>query len=226
VARFFCTEYSYHYVTQIYSYSRHADFIEKQSGTSKLASMMKQPLLLMALLITACGLASAGTLLVSASGQFSSTDTADSLVAPNGLFSLAFSVDSNPTPLEADSLGFDVPVNYFAYDLNGVPVSVTPSEIRFDTLANGGLFDVTIGSGLTEDEFEFEGDQAFSGTTAVPVFATGQYDISELIYSDPDNFDFPATSATASIGPTPEPSTILLISGGLVVLIGRKFRVR
>ena len=188
---------------------------------------MRKPLLLFIWSLAVCGVANAGTLLlVSASGQFSSSDVADSLVAPNGVFSLTFSVDSTPTPLAGtvDSLGFDVPVQYVAYELNGAPVSVVPSEIRFNTLANGGLFDVTIGSGLTEDEFEFEGDQAFSGTTAAPVFATGQYDISETLYSDPENFDFPTTSATASISPSPEPSTVLLISCGLAAVMGRKFR--
>ena len=188
---------------------------------------MRKPLLLFIGFIAACGIANAGTLLfVSASGQFSSTGAADSLVAPNGIFSLSFAVDSNPTPL-AQSVtlnSFDVPVEAFSYELNNVPVSVTPSEITFFTLADGGLFNVTIGSGFTAEDFSFEGDQAFSGTTAAPAFSIGQYNIAGVIYFDPANFDSPTPIGDASINPTPEPSTVLLVSCGLAVLMGRKFR--
>jgi hypothetical protein len=193
-----------------------------------LASMMRKPLLLLILSIAACGMGSAAPLLVSASGQFSSTDTPDSLVSPNGIFSLGFAVDSDPTPLanSVTALGFDVPVEDFSYELNNVPVSVVPSEITFNTLGDGGLFSVTIGSGFSGEEFIFEGDQAFSGTTASPVFAAGQYNVSGVMYEDPVNFDLPAAIGNVSISPAPEPSTLLLISCGLAVTMGRKFRKR
>jgi hypothetical protein len=189
--------------------------------------MMKKTLLLLATTITACGMASASTLVVSASGKFSSSDAADSpLVAPNGVFSIAFEVNSNPTPAlgSVTSLSFDVPVINFAYDLNNVPVSMTPSEITFNTLANGGLFGVTFGSGFTASQFEFLGAQAFSGTTAAPVMTTGNYAVSGWTFSDPNNFDDGTAGATASVAVAPEPSTIFLITGGLAVLVGRRFR--
>ena len=165
-------------------------------------------------------MASAAQVTVSASGQFSSSVVADSpLVAPNGLFSLSFVTTNNPTRMarSVSSVGFDIPVDDFLYTLNGTSQSVTPGEITFNTLANGGLFNVTIGSGLTAEEFDFEGAQAFSGTTSAPVFATGTFAISSWTYSDPANFDVvtPA-SAAVSINPSPEPSTLLLISGGLM----------
>ena len=188
---------------------------------------MRKPLLLFIGFIAACGIANAGTLLfVSASGQFSSTGAADSLVAPNGIFSLSFAVDSNPAPLSQSvtANSFDVPVEDFSYLLNNVPGSVVPSEITFFALPDGGLFNVTIGSGFTAADFSFEGAQAFSGTTTAPVFAAGQYNITSVTYSDPTNFDSPAVLGNASINPAPEPSTVLLISCGLAALIGRKFR--
>ncbi len=188
---------------------------------------MRKPLLLFVWFMAACGIANAGTLLfVSASGQFSSTDAADSLVTPNGVFSLSFAVDSNPAPLaqSVTANSFDVTVEDFSYLLNNVRVNVVPSEITFFTLADGGLFNVTIGSGFTADDFSFQGVQAFSGTTAVPVFAAGHYNVTGATYSDPTNFDSPTVIGNASISPAPEPSTVLLISCGLVALIGRKFR--
>jgi len=187
--------------------------------------MMKQPLLILVISIAFCGMASADVLDVSVSGQFSNSDVADALVTPNGLFSLSFPVDSNPTPVTGTvtSLGFDVPVENFTYSVNNTPVAVTPSEIRFNTFANGGLFDVTIGSGLTAAEFDFQGDQAFSGTTAAPVFAAGNYAISGWTYSDPVNYDSP-TPVSGTVAVTPEPSTTLLVSCCLAALIGRKFR--
>jgi hypothetical protein len=193
-----------------------------------LAAMMRKPLLLFIFSTAACAMASAAPLLVSASGQFSSTDVAGPLVTPDGIFSLSFAVDSNPTPV-ANSVtvnSFDVPVEGFSYELNNVPVSVVPSEITFDTLGDGGLFSVVIGSGFTGEEFIFQGDQAFSGTTAAPVFATGQYNVTGVTYEDQANFDSPAAIGDAAISPAPEPSTLLLISCGLAAVAGRRLRKR
>jgi hypothetical protein len=135
-------------------------------------------------------------------------------------------VDSNPAPLaqSVTANSFDVPVESFSYNLNNLAVSVVPSEITFFALADGGLFNVTIGSGFTAADFSFQGAQAFSGTTAAPVLAAGHYNITGVTYSDPTNFDSAAAIGNASINPAPEPSTILLISSGLATLIGRKFR--
>jgi len=188
--------------------------------------MLKQTLLLFAMSMVACGMASAGQVVVfDVSGQFSGSDVAGPLVAPNGMFSLSFDVLSNPTPLPGtvSSLGFDIPLDYFDYSLNGVAKSVAVSEITFSTLANGGLFNVTIGTGLSAEEFSFEGAQAFSGTTAAPVFSLGNYAVTNWTYSDPSNFDV-ETVGKVSIVPTPEPSTILLVSCGLVAFWSRKFR--
>ena len=189
--------------------------------------MMRKPLLLLIVAIAACGMGSAAPLLfVSASGQFSSTDTAGPLVAPDGVFSLRFAVDSEPTPLvgSVTATSFDVPVEDFSYELNNVPLTVVPSEITFFTLADGGMFGVTIGSGFTADEFSFEGDQLFGGTTAVPLFAAGEYNITGVTYSDPANFDSLAAIGNVSVTPAPEPSTLLLISCGLAALTSRKLR--
>ena len=150
--------------------------------------MFKKALLIAA--TAACGIASASTSYISVSGQFSGSDVSNSLVAPNGTFSLSFAVDDNPVPTSGSvtALGFDLPQLAFSYELNGNNVPVTPSEIRFNTGANGGLFDVTIGSGLNASEFDFQGDQLFGGTTSAPTFANGTFALSGFSYSDPSTF--------------------------------------
>jgi hypothetical protein len=178
--------------------------------------MFKKALLIAA--TAACGIASASTSYVSVSGQFSGSDVANSLVAPNGTFSLSFAVDNNPAPTSGSvsSLGFDLPELAFSYELNGNNVPVTPSEIRFNTSANGGLFDITIGSGLNASEFDFQGDQLFGGTTSAPTFANGTFALTGFTYSDPSNFDAQTpASASVSVTATPEPSSILLTLSGL-----------
>jgi hypothetical protein len=182
---------------------------------------MLKSLLLLFTSMALCGLANASPLYVSASGQFSGSDVAGQLVSPNGQFSLRFVIDSSPIPLTGTvtSLGFDVPFLAFLYTLNGNPIPAAPTEIRFNTLANGGLFDVTFGSGLNASEFSFEGPQAFSGSTAAPAFSSGPYSISSWTYSDPNNFDSQTPPALAvSISPTPEPSSGFLILCGVVAL--------
>jgi hypothetical protein len=187
--------------------------------------MVNYPLLISVALIAACGTAGAGTLTISTSGQFSGSDTPGTLVVPNALFNLSFDLDTPTTPLTGTvtSLGFDVAVTNFVYDLAGAPVLVSPDEIRFNTLANGGGFDITFGSGLTAQEFDFQGDQLFTGTTAAPVFGVGSFPVSSWMYSDPVNFDMgtavpePISVATAA-GAVPEPSTYVLISAGLLTL--------
>jgi hypothetical protein len=178
--------------------------------------MFKKALLIAA--TAACGIASASTSYVSVSGQFSGSDVANSLVAPNGTFSLSFAVDNNPAPISGSvtSLGFDLPGLAFSYELNGNNVPVTPSEIRFNTGANGGLFDVTFGAGLNASEFDFQGDQLFAGTTSAPTLANGTFALTGWTYSDPSNFDVQTpASASVSVTATPEPSSILLMLSGL-----------
>jgi hypothetical protein len=178
--------------------------------------MFKKALLIAA--TAACGIASASSSYISVSGQFSNSDVANSLVAPNGTFALTFAVDDNPTPTSGSvtSLGFDLPVSAFSYKLNGSNVAAIPTEVRFNTGANGGLFDVIFGSGLSASEFDFEGDQLFGGTTSAPTFSNGTFALTDWTYSDPSNFDVQTpSSATVSVTATPEPSSILLMLSGL-----------
>jgi hypothetical protein len=171
------------------------------------------------------GMASASPLGFNLSGQFAGSDVADEFVSPNGHFSLAFTFDNVFTPSAVTSLGFDIPLANVTYTLNGSTSTIAPSEIRFNTAANGGLLDITFGSGLTAAEFDFQAAQAFIGTTAVPSFIAGSFNISSWTFSDPLNFDAQSlTSQTATIALAPEPFSEGPMLMGLVLVSTGGFR--
>jgi len=178
--------------------------------------MLKVPWLLVAVTLLTSALVDASTLVVSVSGQFSASDVASSIVTPNAAFSVSFDVDSNPTPLAGtvSTLGFDAPVLSFYYSLNGVRVpSLNPSEIHFDTLANGGLFDLTFGAGISATQFVFEGPQIFGGSTAAPTFTSGKFTLANWTVSDPQNYDSQSPAAAlVTVAAAPEPSSLALFA--------------
>ena len=148
-------------------------------------------------------------------------------MAPDGIFNLSFVVDSNPTP-EAGTVtvnSFDAPITDFSYTLDGAPISATPSEITFETLANGGLFNLPFGRDSAPKNSVLKATRAFSGNTSAPTFSAGSLSVSSWTYSDPNNYDFETPVALdAHIAPVPEPSSAFPILGGLVALIAVRFR--
>jgi hypothetical protein len=172
-----------------------------------------------------CTSAYADSLEITATGTFSATDTPDTFVTPGDPFSLSFLVDTNPSipPGDSTSLSFDVPVESFAYTVNGAPVNVTPSEITFYTAADGGGFAVQ----FSDAEFIFGNDQIFSATstTSAPVFSTGSFSAQNFVFLDDSNVDSGASLVTLTTA-TPEPSFLpVLLCGGLALIAfrGRKF---
>ena len=183
---------------------------------------MKNFFLSCAALLSFVNAADGAILFITESGVFSSTDTPGMLVAPSGTFNFSFDVLSTGGAVGSTvtSLGFDVAFSNFSYKLNGATINSTPTDINFDTLANGGGFEVEFGLGLNAPNFSISGAQVFTGTTAAPVFATGSYSVSGITYSDPSNFDSVPTAANLSVTPAPEPSTTLFASVGILALVG------
>lgn len=173
-------------------------------------------------------IASASPLVFNVSGQFASSDVADQLVTPNGHYSLVFTFDTTFTPTAVTSLGFNIPLANVTYTLNGSTSILTPNEIRFNTAANGGLLDLTFGSGLTAPEFEFQGAQAFTGTTAAPVFAPGSFNIFNWTFSDLQNFDSQSPVAqAATIALTPEPTSAgSMLAGAALTILATAFKTQ
>ena len=185
---------------------------------------MIRTLFLSVLFGAASGIASASSLYVTASGTFSSTDTADSIVVPGDSFSLSFVVNSNPTLSSADytTVSFDVPTLQFSLDVNGTPITTAqPSEITFDTAANGGGFSVQFPPAASGPDFLFSGPQLFTGPTSAPVFSAGSVSGATFTYLDSTNYD-PGGPAAITLTPTPEPSSVLLLfCGGLGFVAAR-----
>ena len=181
---------------------------------------MTRPLLFSLLTLTLVTSASAGVVDIDASGMFSASDTADSLVVPGGTFNLSFAVDSNPVlaPSNFTLNSFEVPVSDFTYSVNNVPVSVTPDSITFFTSGLGGGFEVDFTAPAAD--FIFQGDQMFSGPTSAPVFSPA--DFSEtwnlLDASNVDAGSGPVSAAPGQVSSAPEPSSLaLLLFGGIAV---------
>lgn len=176
--------------------------------------MLKVPILSV-FSLALCGMCSASSLYFTASGTFSgaTVDTADTFVTPGDTFALQFVVPSSPTITAGNftALSFDVPVVGFAYTLNGKPVAVSqPTEITFYTAADGGGVEVDFGPST---EFLFSSSQLFAGTTAAPTFAPGTFGNQSFLFLDSKNVD--TNSASAALAQTPEPSSLLLLCGGL-----------
>ena len=102
---------------------------------------MKTRLSWLLCLVALCWLpAHAGIISYTDSGTFSSTTPSSAFSGPSETWAFSFLADSNPTILESGNGGFDFAFSHFNYWLNGSPVAITPTAIRFFTAANEGGF--------------------------------------------------------------------------------------
>lgn len=182
--------------------------------------------LLLLSLFAFTALGSAASLQVSVSGVFDSSIVAGPLAAPNETFSVSFIINSTPAASSVTTAGFDVPFSNFTYTLNGTVVNVPAQEIEFFNTANNGLFTLFFGpqsgytsTGAVVPEFEFDGPQAFTGSTSSPSFAAGTFNTTDWIYSDANNYDVQTVTDVVRLAAVPEPSTMSLfaLAGGLVI---------
>lgn len=174
-----------------------------------------------ALFLAASTICSASSFYFTGSGTFSNTDSTDLFVTPGATFSLTFVVPTNPALSSAQytSLSFDVPPLLFSYRLNGTPINVgQPTEVTFDTSSDGGGVTLNFPNSV---ELILGSSQYFSGVTSAPTFAPGLFPSETFIFLDNNNAD--AAAATVQLVPTPEPSSMLLVFGGLS-LVAAGFR--
>jgi PEP-CTERM motif len=164
------------------------------------------------------------------SGTFSPTTPSDAFgfSGPNETWAFSFVADSNPTPLSDVGMGgFNFAFSDFSYTLDGSPVAITPTFIRFFSGTNFGgfaiCFDGTIFATCTEG-LATDGPQMYTGTTSTPTLTPGaflQYGLGALVGGTTYGEANPTTLVATAV---PEPSTVLpiLIAMGLLALGGRR----
>jgi PEP-CTERM motif len=166
--------------------------------------------------------ANADTITYSDSGTFSASIPNSTFSAPSDTWSFAFQADSSPTLSEVGMGGFDFGFSNFSYSLDGSPIAITPTFIRFFSAANGGGFEICF-SGMTVATCSdglgtgFFNTQMYSGPTSAPTLLPGSFDLDEFgAIVDSVGFDLPNTTVLASA--VPEPSTLIPLCAGLLAL--------
>ena len=169
--------------------------------------------------------AHAGTILYTDSGTFTASTPSSVFTGPGETWAFSFEAETNPTVLEFGMGGFDFAYSDFSYLLNGSPVAITPSFIRFFSPNNGGGFYICFNGTTVQNCTEAMGTGNFvpavyTGTTSAPTLLTGSF---------PGELGVAVGSGGADEGPTtligtavPEPSTLLTLAPFLVALAGRR----
>jgi hypothetical protein len=169
--------------------------------------------------------AHAGTILYSDSGTFSGSTPSTEFSGPTENWAFSFEADSNPTVLSFGNGGFDFAFSNFSYALNGAPVAITPTAIRFFTAANGGGFFICFGAlpcgmgsfpnGLGTG---FGAPQLYSGPNSAPTLLPGSYTLPFGVKVNSVSYDQPDTTLEAVSVAAPEPATLWIVAVGLLGL--------
>jgi hypothetical protein len=174
-----------------------------------------------------CVSAHASTISYSDSGTFTASTPSSTFSGPNETWAFGFQANSNPVVLEFGNGGFDFAFSDFSYSLNGSPVAITPTFIRFFTAANGGGFAIcfsgtTVASCTNGLGTGFSPTQMFIGTTSAPTLLAGAFTFDQFGFVvGSTSYGQPTTTVQATA--TPEPSAFLLaLTGGLLALGGRR----
>lgn len=177
-------------------------------------------------LAPATQIASAGPLLVSASGTFNGATPVSFFTAPNEAWSLSFLIQSNPS-VSNPSFGasFSPSFSGFTYSLNGSPLLITPNDIRFWAVPGNAPFILSLSvcwnsscAGGTSEGLAFDTSQLYTGSELSPIIIPGVYPTSQFFIDHGSSFGEPNT--VVNIVATPEPSTLPLGAIALVVLAG------
>jgi hypothetical protein len=168
--------------------------------------------------------AHAGTISYSDSGTFSVSTPNSAFTGSGGTWAFAFEADTNPMVLSFGNGGFNFAFANFSYSLDGSPVGITPTFIRFFSPGNGGGFEICF-NGTTAASCAdglgspFFGPAMYTGTTSAPTLLPGQFAesfaaiVSSNVYIQPD--------ITMQAVALPEPSTLLTLATALLALGGR-----
>jgi hypothetical protein len=169
----------------------------------------------------------AGTITYSDSGTFSSATPSSDFSGPSETWAFSFQADANPTVSDVGNGGFDFAFSNFSYFLSGSPDAITPTAIRFFSLANGGgffiCFDTACGGGVFPNGLGtgFGSPQFYTGMNSAPTLLPGPFSsLSFGVVVNSVEADLPNTTLQAVL--SPEPSTIWMLAGGLFALGSRR----
>lgn len=164
------------------------------------------------------------------SGTFSASTPSTEFSGPSTAWTFSFQADSNPTVLEFGNGGFDFAFSNFSYSLNGSPVAIAPTSIRFFTAANGGGFFICFGAQPCGNGVFPNGlgtgfaPQLYSGPNSAPTLLPGPF-TSLPFYVVVNSTAYSQTNTTLQAVATPEPSSFLPLVVGLLALFGRRVYV-
>jgi hypothetical protein len=171
--------------------------------------------------------AHAGVILYSDSGTFSSSTPSSEYSGPSTSWAFSFQADINPTVLSFGNGGFDFAFSDFTYFLNGSPVGIVPTSIRFFTAANGGGFFICLGAqpcgnGVFPNGLGtgFSAPQLYSGSNSAPTLLPGPF--TSLPFNVVVNSITYGQANTTLQATAPEPSTFVVLAVGLLALVGRR----
>jgi PEP-CTERM motif len=158
-----------------------------------------------------------GCLLVAVCALISATrakaDDVDQFTYDFGGNTFTWELPTSPTPTSF-TIGVYFDIANVPYSENGVPE--TPGTFDFYNTSDGGGFDLYVGTTVILNDF---GDQVYSGAESAPTFLIGvPFDLNNGSPSGPMG----SLSTTA----TPEPSSLLLLAGGLLSFLGLAWKRR
>lgn len=165
--------------------------------------------------------AHADTITYTSSGTFSASTPSSTFTGPSETWAFSFQADSNPVVLEFGHGGFNFAFSDFTYFLNGSPVAITPTFIRFFSPTNGAGFAICFNgtfpplSNCTDDFITgFSAPALYTGPTSAPTLLPGAFTMGVGVTVNSVGFD----AGNITLQATPEPSTLLTLATGLLAL--------
>ena len=174
-------------------------------------------------LFVLCSMVHAATISYTDSGTFTAATPTAPFSGPSEAWAFAFQADSNPTVLESDAGSFDFAFSNFSYSLNNSPVAIVPTFIRFGSSPNGGWLMCLNGTPtncLAGLSTLGAGPQMYTGTTSAPTLIPGAFTSTTFDFFLNHTLLFTQPNTTVLAVVVPEPSTLLMLAGGLLVFGG------